>query len=503
MVDANWIADYRAALERYLQTDDEDARKHAYDAGRGLIAAGEGLLGLTQGHAEALARILAGEDDEEHCAAVTVKAAEFLAEALAPFEMALLGFREANQMLKVLNATLEERVAERTREQLALEKQMRASQRMEAVGRLAGGIAHDFNNVLTVIQAYAVFLQGRFEPDDSAREDVEIIIDASERAARLTNQLLAFSRKQVQQLVPVVLNDTVADLDRMLRRVIGEHIDLATRLDPELGTVNADVTQIEQVVLNLAVNARDAMPRGGRMTIETANIDLTETYSQPEFDPVPAGQYVMIAVSDTGHGMDEETRTKIFEPFFTTKKDGEGTGLGLATVYGIVRQHGGFIWVYSEPERGTTFKIYLPRISDDTVRHARKPGTERNLEGDETILLVEDEEYVREAAARILRRAGYTILEAQSGAEALALAESWEGAIDVVVTDVIMPGMSGETLTTRIRKVRQDIAVVYMSGYTDNAIVHQGILDPDTHFIQKPFSPDSLLSKVREALDEG
>ena len=384
-----------------------------------------------------------------------------------------------------------------------LERQMRAAQRMEAVGRLAGGIAHDFNNLLTVIQGYARFLHDDFREGDPAREDTDAILNAAERAARLTGQLLAFSRKQIQELRVVDLNETVAELDKLLRRLIGEDIDLVTKLSPDLGRAKVDVTQIEQVLMNLVVNARDAMSGGGKLTIETANAQLEETYGAAKNVEVPPGQYVMLAVTDTGTGMDKETQSQIFEPFFTTKEKGKGTGLGLSTVYGIVKQSGGYIWVYSELGQGTTFKMYLPRVGEEVKLAASLHRAVGELRGKETILLVEDDEPVRKVAARILRRHGYRVLQAGNGGDALLLCERHEGPIHLMLTDVVMPQMSGRELAKRLAAVRPDMRVIFSSGYTDNAVAHRGVFDEGTVFVQKPFSPNALLRKVRETLDKG
>ena len=387
-----------------------------------------------------------------------------------------------------------------TRE-LELEAQYRQAQKMEAIGRLSGGVAHDFNNMLVVINGYSELLLGRYLSDSNpARKHVEEIKKAGERAAALTRQLLAFSRQQVLQPEVLDLNGVVADLEKMLRRLISEDIDLATALDRGIGRVKADPGQIEQVILNLAVNARDAMPQGGRLLIETANIILDETYTRQHLDVTP-GLYVMLAVSDTGIGMDAETQSHIFEPFFTTKERGKGTGLGLATVYGIVKQSQGAIWIYSEPGRGTTFKIYLPRVEETTPTEAEPRPTSLDLpSGAETVLLVEDEAAVRDLARQILELGGYTVLEAGHGDEALLLSEQ-QGPIHLLMTDVIMPGMSGPELAERLVKQHPEMKVLYVSGYTDEAIVHHGVLGAGLSFLQKPFTPDSLIRKVRQVLD--
>jgi len=382
-----------------------------------------------------------------------------------------------------------------------LEEQLRQSQKMEAVGRLAGGIAHDFNNLLMVIQGYADLLAERLPAGDSLRRNAEQIQTASQRATSLTRQLLAFGRKQM--LAPKVLGiqSIVADMEKILFRLIGEDIRLETSCAPNVGLIKADRTQIEQVILNLAVNARDAMPQGGRLTIEASNVDLDASASHLPVVIAP-GNYVMLAVTDNGFGMDAETQAHIFEPFFTTKEKGKGTGLGLATVYGIVKQSGGYVWVYSEPGRGTSFKIYLPRVEDEQPASPRERHNEvRPLQrGTETILLVEDETGVRELAREYLRSSGYTVLEAEDGHTALELAAMHAGTIHLLMTDVVMPGISGRELADRAKYIRPDMKILYMSGYTDQAVVHHGILESDAVLLQKPFTLSTLSAKLREIL---
>ena len=381
------------------------------------------------------------------------------------------------------------------------EAQLRQAVKMEAVGRLAGGVAHDFNNILTAITGYSELLLMNPDIRDPVSRDVKDILQAAERAASLTRQLLAFSRKQVLQPQRLDLNQVVANLDKMLRRIIGEDIDLLTVLGHELDAVQADPGQIEQVVMNLVANARDAMPQGGKLTIETANAHLDAAYAQEHLEMRP-GPYVMLAVSDTGVGLDQESQARIFEPFFTTKELGKGTGLGLSMVYGIVRQSGGFIYVYSNPGEGTTFKIYLPRLEAAGDLAAGLGKVPDSCEwGSETILLVEDEDMVRQVASRILTRHGYTVLEAASGHAALVVSREHAGPIHLMLTDVVMHGMSGWETVENLKPQRPEMKVLFMSGHTENTIVHHGVLDPGVAFIQKPFRYNVLAQKIREILD--
>jgi PAS domain S-box-containing protein len=381
------------------------------------------------------------------------------------------------------------------------EEQLRQSQKMEAVGQLAGGIAHDFNNLLTAITGYSELTLRRLQAEDPLYRNVTEIKKAGERAASLTRQLLAFSRKQVLQPKVLALNSIISEVEKMLSRLIGEDIELRTVLEPQLGSIKADPGQIEQVLLNLAVNARDAMPHGGKLTIETGNVYLDGEYAKQHIAVNP-GHYVMLAVSDSGTGMDEKTQARIFEPFFTTKEAGKGTGLGLSTVYGIVKQSGGNIWVYSEVGRGTSFKVYLPHVDEGAQEYKRSAEPEDALQGTEMILLAEDEEMVRKLAREVLEMYGYKVLEAANGGAALLICERHQEPIDLLITDVIMPEMGGRELADRLSQLRPEMKVLYMSGYTDNAIVHQGVLDEGANFIQKPFSPQTLASKVREVLGE-
>src|SRR6266576_2538845 len=381
-----------------------------------------------------------------------------------------------------------------------LEEQLRQSQKMEAVGQLAGGIAHDFNNLLTAILGSTQLLLHNTSPGDPRREDAEEIRHAGLRAAELTRQLLAFSRRQVLAPKVLDLNAVVANMDRMLRRLLGEDVMFVTSLDPAAGTVNADPGQLEQVLLNLAVNARDAMPAGGRLSIETTRTTLHAEQVERRHR-MPPGDYVCLAVADTGVGMDDGTQAHLFEPFFTTKEVGKGTGLGLATVYGIVKQSGGYIWVYSEAGHGTTVKIYLPRVPGVAESPVPAPEPQQVRGGDETVLLVEDAAPVRTLARRSLEARGYRVLEAADGPSALQLSARHLDGIDILVTDVVMPGMSGRELAERLAPERPSMKVLYTSGYTDDAMVRQGVLSAGVAFLQKPFVPDSLARKVREVLD--
>jgi two-component system cell cycle sensor histidine kinase/response regulator CckA len=385
-------------------------------------------------------------------------------------------------------------------EQRQLEEKFRQAQKMEAVGRLSGGVAHDFNNLLGVIIGYAEFLQESLDPENSLRDSVDEILKAGKRAASLTRQLLAFSRQQVLDPKVLDLNVVVLDMDKMLRRLIGEDIELSTVLGPDLGRLKADQSQLEQVLLNLVVNARDAMPQGGKLLIDTQNMMMDEAFVRRYPYPVQPGPYVCLTVTDSGIGMDAETKARAFEPFFTTKEKGKGTGLGLSTVYGVVKQSGGYIDIYSAPGAGTTFKIYLPRV-DDAITTDAPIGAATSFTGNETILLAEDESSLRTLTRNTLELCGYKVLEAKDGLEALEVSERFKGPIDLLLTDMVMPGMGGRQLAQELTRRRPEIRLAYMSGYTGQAVGSQGPVDPGSVFLLKPFTREMLTRKIREALD--
>jgi CheY-like chemotaxis protein/two-component sensor histidine kinase len=372
---------------------------------------------------------------------------------------------------------------------------------MEAVGQLAGGVAHDFNNLLTVIMSYSSLLLSDPAANDAVKSDIQEISAAAERAAALTRQLLAFSRKQVLQMRPVNVNAIVTNVESMLRRLIGEDIKLTTHLDSDLAFINADPGQLEQVLINLVVNARDAMERGGTLTITTDNAELSNEHGERHFGAA-AGKYVMLAVTDSGSGMTKEVQQRLFEPFYTTKGPGKGTGLGLATVHGIVKQSGGDLYVYSELGHGTTFKVYFPRLTNVTdIVETVAPHFAVPPRGSETLLLAEDDESIRALGARVLESLGYKVLLARTGREALRIVAEYNGTIDMIATDVVMPEMNGSQLVEKVLEARPGIRVLFMSGYTDDEVMRRGVIDGQTAFLQKPFTPDLLAHKVREVLD--
>ena len=391
-------------------------------------------------------------------------------------------------------------VATEITERKRLEEQLLQSQKMEAVGQLAGGVAHDFNNILTAIVGYTDLLAVEFGANSRQLEDLEEIRKAARRAAALTRQLLAFSRKQVLEPRVIDLNGVVMNLEKMLRSLISANIALKTALAPDLGAARADPNQLEQVIMNLAINARDAMPEGGTLTIETGNATLDENYAAQHVAVVP-GSYVMLAVTDTGSGMSEETKARIFEPFFTTKPPGRGTGLGLSTVYGIVKQSGGNIWLYSEPGKGTTFKVYLPTVEALPADIGKVAPAEAVRHGGGTVLVVEDDEQLRRLTHRALAAHGYTVLEADRGRVALDIARRHKGMIDLLLTDIVMPDTDGRKLADTLRAARPGLRVLYMSGYPAGAIASHGMLESGVAYLAKPFTTDAITRKVREVLE--
>jgi signal transduction histidine kinase len=385
-------------------------------------------------------------------------------------------------------------------ERKKLEEQLRTAHKMEAVGQLAGGVAHDFNNLIGVIIGYGELIQDKLLDADPLHAKVEEVLKAGRRAAALTHQLLVFSRQQVLEPKTLNLNSIVTDMNKMLPRLVGEHIELTTSLARDLASIRADQGHIEQVIMNLAVNARDAMPEGGKLTIETANVEFDEHYALGHNQVLP-GSFIMLAVTDTGVGMDAGTQSRIFEPFFTTKEQGKGTGLGLATVYGAVKQSGGFVWVYSEPGHGTTFKIYLPRVKGEAETELGNIRSKKLVRGTETVLLVEDEESLNKLTGEMLQEGGYCVLKASNGVEALEISQRYEGTIHLLLTDVVMPKMGGPALAKQLGVLRPEMKLLYMSGYTRNALVTQELAESGSGLLQKPFTRDTLTRKAREILD--
>ena len=514
-------ADLAASLREHVA-----GRRHLseHDAGRRVIETGEPLLVATLNYDEmrqtaAPQVVQAYETFGIHSAlmvALRVRGQSIGMLSLVRFESTSPPFNEEDRdlaqaladhaALAIDNARLfhsaTEEISERRRAESALrrtEEQLRHAQKMEAVGRLAGSVAHDFNNLLSVIISYASMVLSDIKEVDPLRTDIDSILRAGEKAADLTRQLLAFSRQQVLAPRLVDLNKIVRESEKMLRRLIGEDVTLLIHCAKALSKVKVDPNQIDQVILNLAINARDAMPQGGKLSIETKDVVLDASYTSHHFGVVP-GPHVMLAVTDTGIGMDKETQARIFEPFFTTKELGKGTGLGLSTVFGIVQQSGGNVWVYSELGGGTTFKIYLP-VAEGVEPDFPEPVEPTTLQGTETVLLVEDQDEVRQVTHEILRRYGYHVIEARNAGEALLTCEQHPRTIHLLLTDVVMPQMSGRELANRLGQLRGDMKVLFMSGYTDNAIVHHGILDSGIAYLQKPIVPETLARRVREVLD--
>jgi two-component system, cell cycle sensor histidine kinase and response regulator CckA len=391
-----------------------------------------------------------------------------------------------------------ELIAEDITERRQLEEQLRQAQKMDAVGRLAGGVAHDFNNLLMVINGYTEVLLEELGPGSPMHHKVQSIQQASDRAATLTRQLLAFSRKQLLELKVVDVNNVIGEMERLLRPLIGENIELVTHLSPEAGNTRADAGQLEQVIMNLVVNAKDAMPEGGKLLLESSGLTVGDSFNEHRF--IQPGRYAVISVTDTGHGMDKETQSRIFEPFFTTKEKGKGTGLGLSTVYGIVKQSSGYVFARSEPEKGTTFYVYLPQVEDTAEGFSPIKSQQSELGGSETVLLVEDEESVRELVHVTLASRGYRVLEAENGEAGLRAAANCKDHIDILITDVVMPGISGRELAKKLVAIRPDLCVLYLSGYTEDSVITNGPLEQTTSFLQKPFTLQNLAKKVREVL---
>ena len=476
---------YAELLRKHVSTPEEKYLLAVADLGQRMVVENVPVEEVASIHQEALNRLAKESPDLPIDAAAPVIADPLM------------------ELLMAYGLATRERIEARERTMKALhqkEMELLQAQKMESIGRLAGGVAHDFNNVLMAIGLHSELVLRELSRDNPIRAEVEEIKKNGNRAAALTRQLLAFGRKQLLEPKVLDLNSVLSDMDKMLRRVIGEDINLVTSPARGLWNTKADPSQIEQVLVNLVVNARDAMPRGGKLTMETQNVHLDENYAR-KHEAVDAGPYVMLAVSDNGEGMDQATLAKIFEPFFTTKEKNKGSGLGLSTVYGIVKQSGGHIWVYSEPTNGTTFKIYLRRCEEAAQVAEEKKTAVEVQKGSETILLVEDELSIRRVVSMILKQNGYTVLEAKSGTEALKVFDKHRGAVDLLLTDVVMPEMSGRELADQITKSFPGMKIIFMSGYAQNAIVHQGILEPGTVSLQKPVTVDDLLEAVKTVLD--
>ena len=485
-----WVAVYDGGEPVYRRADNEQPTDNRWLQQEKIILGAHSWDVYVWPKAETLAQA------ESPLPTVSLVVGIFVAGLLASIVYSAQTSQLRARELSAANQQLKKEIAERQQ----MEEQLRQAQKMEAIGRLAGGVAHDFNNLLMVIRGQAMLSLSSFFPPLPLRRNLEGILKAAERATTLTRQLLAFGRKQVLQPKVLDLNSLVAQVSELLPPLLGEDIRIRMLLDPDLGRVRADPGQVEQVLMNLVVNARDAMPRGGDLTIETANVDLDENWPQryPGFQP---GPHVMLAVADTGHGMDAETLSHAFEPFFTTKEKHKGTGLGLATAYGIIEQSGGGICLLSEPGRGTTLTIYFPRTAEPIEEVAAPEVREGASAGSETILVVEDDDAVRKMTRTFLTIHGYEVLEAGNAAEALQIADKYRDTIDLLLTDVVMPGIKGRELVAQIAKMCEDLPVLYMSAYTEDAAVNNGILDPGTAFIEKPFGPDELALKVRALLE--
>jgi two-component system cell cycle sensor histidine kinase/response regulator CckA len=490
-VQDDFVQRYRRALDAYFKDSGERVREEAYEVGRGAMERGMGIMDLLALHRQVMDTLPRS---------AWPSGLDFLSEAAAPLEMQLRGYKEVNESLQHVNAMLEKRVEERTRSLKLAEERFFQSQKLEGIGRLAGGVAHDFNNLLTVINGYAEMALDGLKPSDSVYACLKDIASAGRRAAALTRQLLAFSRRQISAPRLMDLNAVVVDMEKMLRRLIHEDVRLNVVQGKDLKQILADPSQIEQVVMNLVVNAGDAMPQGGQLTMETSNVvlDADSLQAVPECSP---GSYVLLSVTDTGIGMDEKTRARLFEPFFTTKEPGKGTGLGLATVYGIVRNSMGLIWVYSEPGKGTSVKVYFP--SNSAAPELRPQAAEEPEElpkGSEHLMVVEDDQQVRQLTQGVLAKAGYPVVAAASPDEALRLLERGEK-VNLLVTDLMMPGMNGWELAAKVQEMRPGTRVLYLSGYAGGAVSAQGMLGQAVDFLEKPYAPTQLAKKVREILD--